>query len=181
MHRQSLDTQAIVLRRQKSGETSLDLLLLTHSAGKVHASARGAFRHGSHLAGALDLFFHIEVSATRGGRGSRYYIRDAKPLNLHPGIRRDLGRMQAACYFGELLDLVLPTLHPSPEAYDLLLRALAFLDQNTPRLDHITLFEHRVLELMGLGNTRMPQAEADIAFQTHFGAYPTSRKRWITG
>jgi DNA repair protein RecO (recombination protein O) len=55
-----------------------------------------------------------------------------------------------AAYFVELIELVTEAEHPVPELFDLLLRALRFLDTGQPALRVLLHFESELVLLLGI-------------------------------
>jgi len=143
-------TAAILLRRTRFSETSLIVTWLSRDHGKIKTMARGALRPKSAFAGMLDLFFEAEIAFSRSARSEIHTLREAVLRNPFEGLRKDYGRVELASYFVELLDLLTEPDHPSPELYDLLRRALAYLEANTPNLKALLHFEKELARLLGV-------------------------------
>lgn len=143
-------TAAILLRRTKFSDTSLIVTWLTLEHGKVKTMARGALRPKSPFAGLLDLFFENEIAFVRSGRSEVHTLREAKLRYPFEGLRKDYGRVELAAYFVELLELAVEPEHPVPELYDLLHRALTYLEANTPNRKALLHFENELARLLGI-------------------------------
>jgi DNA repair protein RecO (recombination protein O) len=143
-------TAAILLRRHRYSETSLIVTWLTQGHGKIKTLARGALRPKNAFAGALDLFFEAEISYARSSRSEIHTLREVSLVNPHDGLRKEYGRVELASYFVELLELVTEPEHPVPELYDLLQRALAYLETRSPSRKALLHFESELARLLGI-------------------------------
>ncbi len=144
-------TAAILLRRTRYSETSLIVTWLTHGHGKLKTLARGALRPRGPFAGMLDLFFEAEIAFARSSRSEIHTLREVALRDPHDGLRREYGRVELASYFVELLELATEPEHPAPELYDLLQRALHFLETHPPGRRALLHFENELARLLGLG------------------------------
>lgn len=173
--------RAIVLRRQRSGETSLALQLLCRNTGRVNVLAKGVLATSLASAAALDLLQEADVVLRRPGRGGRAWVQEAVLVEAFVGLRRDFKRLELACYFASLVALSVDCEHPAPEIYDLLRLALGHVDTHEASLRAMLRFELRLLELLGLapvGGALSPARFATI-FGDNFHALPTSRPRLL--
>jgi len=143
-------TAAILLRRHKFSETSLVVTWLTLDSGKLKTMARGALRPKSPFAGTLDLFFEAEIAFARSNRSEIHTLREAALRNPFEGLRRDYGRVELAAYFVELIELFTELEHPVPELFDLLRRALGYLEAGAPNLKALLHFESELARLLGI-------------------------------
>ncbi len=143
-------TPAILLRRIRFSETSLIITWLTRDLGKLKTMARGALRPKSAFAGALDLFFEVEIGIVRSQRSEIHALREALLLRPYDGLRRDYGRVELAAYFAELLDAMVEPEHPTPELFDLLQRALTWLEGHAASQKAMVHFENELARLSGL-------------------------------
>ena len=139
-----------MLRRTRFSETSLIVTWLTCDYGKIKTLARGALRPKSAFSGGLDLFFETEIAFVRSSRSELHTLREAALRRPFDGLRKELGRVELASYFVELLDLVTEPEHPVPELYDLLRRALVFLEGNSPNRKAMLHFENELARLLGV-------------------------------
>ena len=173
--------RAIVLGRERSGETSFALRLLCRGRGRIDALAKGALAASSTLASTLDLLQEAEVVLKPPGRGFRAWVREAVLLDPFSGIRGDFSRFDLACYFAGLVGLCVDRDHPVPEIYDLLRLALGHLDGHAASLRVMARFERRLLELLGLGSAEgdMPSSRFAVLFGHNFHGLPPSRERLL--
>ena len=167
------NTAAILLRRTKFSDSSLIVSWLTREHGKIKTMARGALRPKSAFAGTLDLFFETEISFVRSNRSEIHMLREVALRNPFEGLRKDYARVELASYFVELLELMTELEHPVPELFDLLHRALGYLENATPDRRALVHFENELARLLGIhieGN-----AYAALARVCHH--MPESRRR----
>lgn len=168
-------TEAILLRRMKFGETSLVLVWLSPSQGKIRTAARGAGRKDSKLRGSPDLFYHAEIHYAPGRKSDLHALREVRLIAAWEGLRGDYARLLAASYFAELCDLLSEPGHGAPGLFDLLRRALAHLDANLPTLRSLQFFEEEACRLLGFGH----DGNALGALEAHGGRIPASRRRLV--
>lgn len=143
-------TLALLLRKTKLTETSLIVTWLSAAHGRVKTVAKGARRPKSRFAGGLDLFFDCEIQFARSQRSDLHILREAIVRDPHDQLRLDYPRLVLAAHFVELVELVTELDHPAPELYDLLLRALRFLDSHPASLRALLHFESELTHLLGI-------------------------------
>jgi DNA repair protein RecO (recombination protein O) len=156
-------TPAVVVRVVDYGEADRVLTLLTRTAGKVSALARGARksrrRFGAH--GSLFTVGEAELRDRRGAELLSLVRLDADPFapQLAAGPA-DMAVLCHASYLAELAREILPPRQAEPALYDLLIEALALLSSRAPRASTLRAFEVRVLRIAGL----LPDfAESDVS------------------
>ena len=143
-------TAALLLRRTKYSDTSLIVTWLTRDHGKLKTMARGALRPKSPFAGKVDLFFETEIAFMRSQRSEIHTLREVVLATPFEGLRMDYGRVELAAYFVELLEVMTEPEHPVPELFELLRRALAYLDGATPSRRALLHFENELARLLGI-------------------------------
>ena len=143
-------TAAILLRRTKLSETSWIVTWFTEAQGKVKTVAKGARQPKSKFAGVLDLFFDCEIQYARSRKSELHQLREVALHEPHAGLRLDYGRVALGAYFVELIELVTEPDHPAPELYDLLKRALGFLNAQPAALRALLHFEYELVRLLGI-------------------------------
>lgn len=168
-------TEAILLRRSRFGETSLVLVWLSPSLGKVRTAARGAGRNDSKLRGSLDLFYHAEIHFVHGRKSDLHALREVKLIETWKGLRDDYTRLLAASYFAELCDLLSEPGHGAPGLFDLLKRALGHLGAKRPTRRSLDFFEEEACRVLGFGH----DGNATGALEAHAGRIPANRRRLI--
>lgn len=168
-------TSALLLRRTKYSDSSLIVTWLTCDHGKLKTMAKGALRPKSAFGGAIDLFFETEISFARSLRSEIHTLREVVLVNPFEGLRKDYGRVEMASYFVELLELMTEIEQPVPELFDLLRRALGYLEGASPSRRALLHFESELARLLGIhieGN-----AYAALSRVCHH--LPESRRRLI--
>ncbi|MFV1995011.1 MAG: DNA repair protein RecO [Verrucomicrobiales bacterium] len=141
---------AILIRRFKLSETSLIVHWCTARAGIIKTVARAACRPKSRFHGKLDLFFGAEIEYARSQRSDLHNLRDIALTNPRFAIRESYPRVLAASYFVRLLEIVCERETPIGEFYDLLERALTYLEQSDPTRRAILHFESELARGLGL-------------------------------
>ena len=143
-------TAAILLRKTKLTETSLIVSWLTETHGRIKTIAKGARQLKSRFAGTLDLFFDCEIQFARSRKSELHILREVALRQPHEGVRLSHQRVALAAYFVELIELVTEPDHAVPELYDLLLRALKYLNEREASLRALQHFETELTRLLGI-------------------------------
>ncbi len=143
-------TAAILLRRTKLSDTSLIVTWLTDSHGLLKTVAKGARGPKSALRGRLDLLYDAEISFARSIRSELHQLREVVLRETHDPIRLSYPRLELACYFVELVELVVVPDHPVPEILDLMRRALRHLDQEDASRRALLHFERELAAALGV-------------------------------
>lgn len=169
-------TAAILLRKTRLSDTSLIITWCTENHGKLRTAAKGARRPKSAFAGKLDLFFTVEIQFARSKKGDLHSLHEAVLCNPRENIRKNHLCVQLASYFVELIDLATEPEHAVPEFYDLLRRALDYLDNGTPTRKALLHFESELARLSGILDARTAPA---TAIGRAFGRLPAGRAELI--
>ena len=146
----TLAAQGILLRRSRFSDTSLITSWLTRQHGKVKTIAKGALRPKSPFLGKLDLFFQCELLWNQSRRADLHVLREVKVLEAFARIRRTYLQTLAASYFVELIDEATEPEHPVPDLYELLFRALNYLNQRLPDARGVLFFERELCKCLGV-------------------------------
>lgn len=162
-------TRAIVLRRRPFSETSLIVAWCTDSLGCIQTVAKGARRPKNSFAGRLDLFYEAEIQVARSRKSNLHTLTEVVVRQTFPGIRTNYRRTQTAAYFVELIELCTERDHHEPELFDLLRRALAFLDENdsSPRI--VAHFEKELARIAGVLGSEGKEKKAAYGLANLFG------------
>jgi hypothetical protein len=128
-----VESEAIVLRAMKHGETSKIVTLYTLAYGKVNVIAKGARDMKSKFGGALEMFARVSAVFYKKERAEAglYLLSKAELVDAHRGIVADLDRIEAAT---AVCELVLRAIHDEqehPEIFDLLAAALSEISKGT--------------------------------------------------
>jgi DNA repair protein RecO (recombination protein O) len=115
-----------VLRRWDAGESDRRLTLLTAELGVIEATAKGARKSASRLAGVSEplTVSVLGLATTRKVR----YVTQAQPVSSFPGLRMDIARLSLGLALCELASALLPRDEPAPEAFRLLVESLSYLE-----------------------------------------------------
>lgn len=140
-------TEGVVIRRIDSGESDRTLTLYTPDRGKIRVLAKGVRRPGSRLAGHLELLAHATFLIARGRNLD--IVTQAQTVHPFASLRQDLERIAWGCYLAELVGRLSPEQQENALAYQLLLEALAHLDQGRDPEMIARAFEVHVLGAMG--------------------------------
>jgi len=164
---------AILLRRIRLSDTSWIIEWLTESHGRLKTAAKGARRPRSPFAGKLDLFFLADMSFAPSRKSDLHTLREVALVQPFDGLRADFLRTQLAAYFVELIELVTEPEHPVPELFDLMRRALVYLDTGEPNLRALIHFETELVRLLGIhGQERITPI---VAIGRAYNASPSAR------
>jgi DNA repair protein RecO (recombination protein O) len=158
---------AILLRRTKLSETSLIVTWLTETHGLIKTVAKGARRPKSPFAGRLDLFFEADVQFLRSKRSELHTLRELALHSTHDAVRHSYLRLEVGAHFVELVELTSVADHPIPEIFDLLRRALGFLDAQEPSRRAVLHFERELARSLGLIDDGHQDPIRAIARLTH--------------
>lgn len=177
-----LATKAIILKRQKTGETSLLLTLLTYDFGLLQSVAKGALKPINPLAGILDLFYEIEVILNPYQTSSKTYLKEARLLEDFSHLRQDYLKLQLLSYFAQLYFICLPHSQSTPPLYQLFHKACHYLNSRPPSLILMQRFENALLTHLGLAPVPPKGALQHFAniFGQNFHRVPKERKKLLS-
>ena len=170
-------TDAILLRKIKLTESSLIVTWFTEAHGKLKTVAKGARRPKSPFAGRLDLFYAAEINFSRSRKSELHILREVAVRDSREGLRMQYERTQMAAYFVELVELTTEFEHAVPELYDLLRRALDYLDGGEPNRRALLHFESQLSRLLGLTGENNADADPAQAIVRLAGQLPRGRAR----
>ncbi len=170
-------TPAILLRKTKLTETSLIISWLSSAHGLLKTVCKGARNPRSPFAGMLDLFFDCEIVYVRSRKSELHILREVTLKNPFEGLRHDYSRVALGAYFIELIELATEPEHPAPELYELLQRALGFLDANPASRRALIHFENELARLLGIHH---PELSAALAIGRAYHRLPPARAKLLT-
>ena len=165
------------MRRIKLTESSLIVTWFTEEHGKLKTVAKGARRPKSSFAGRLDLFYLAEITYSRSRQSELHGLREVIVKNSREGLRLQYARTQMAAYFVELVEMTTEFEQPVPEVYDLLRRALDFLDKNDPTRRAMLHFESELSRLLGVTGMHNPEADPAQSIVKLAGQLPRDRAK----
>lgn len=167
-------TPAILLRKTPWSETSLIVTWLTSAHGTIRTVARGARGPRSMFAGKLDLFYRAEISFAHSRKGDLHTLREVSILSAFDAAKSGHAGFHLAAYFSELAGQAAPTMHPAVELYDLLARALGFLQKSPPTEKALNHFEKELCRILGVHDAAGKVSAADALYSLQ-GGVPRSR------
>jgi len=169
-------TPAIVLRRTRLTETSLIVTWLTPDHGRIKTVSKGALRPKSRLAGVLDLFHMCEIQFQPSRTSDLHGLKEATLIHAFPGIRTEYARISLGAYAVELIERCTESDTPLPEIFNLLERALGFLNSSPASHKALLRFESELVRLLGM---TQPGVSAEITLETILRRLPSSRHELI--
>ena len=178
-------TEAIIIGRSRYSETTLIVHWCCPEMGLFRTIAKGALRPKSPFAGALDLFLTVDIRFTRAKSGDLHTLAEARWTNPRLGLRQSYGRVLAATYLVKLIALVVEPHAPILGIYELLTKALDYLNDHDPSPAFVERFELRLAEDLGLvGEKAVSVGESARAIEENFHRrLPIQRRQvldWIS-
>lgn len=152
---------AIVLRREKSGETDRRITILTQELGKIDAVAKGASKAASRLAAVSEPMCASILTLAKGRSGRTFYVTQAQPLFSFPGLRSDFDRLQYGLSLAEFAAGILPWGAPFPHYFEVLASGLAAIEHHEEPLVGLIWSLLRILDAAGL----LPQFDRCVETQ----------------
>lgn len=124
----TVSTSAIVIRRERMGESHKSLALLTADLGLVHAAAYGAWKMHSALRIGSEPFAHSLARLYHDPVKNTYKVTDLEVRETFDGLRSDLGRIEAASLWAEVVLRSIAAGETAGGLYRLLLACLRALE-----------------------------------------------------
>ena len=140
-------TEAIVLKQTRLGEADRILTLYTPEMGKLRVVAKGVRRPTSKLGGHVEPLNHVLLSASRGRNLDT--ASQGQTLHSFRSLREDLRCLSWAFYMADLVDNFTPEESSNYHLFNLLLRALGWLNETSHTELLLRFFEMRLLEYVG--------------------------------
>jgi DNA repair protein RecO (recombination protein O) len=147
----TVSTPAIVIRRERMGESHKNLTLLTADLGLVHAAAYGAWKMHSALRTGSEPFAHSLARLYHDPVKNTYKVTDLEVRESFDGLREDLDRIEAASLWAEVVLKSIAAGETTGGLYRLLLSSLRALEAGAAdRAPYATAqFLWRFLDLAG--------------------------------
>ncbi|MDE1171911.1 MAG: DNA repair protein RecO [Verrucomicrobium sp.] len=168
-------TPGIVIARMPYGDTGLLVTWATAGAGVMKTMARGALGPKSKL--VLDLFYLCEVRYKPSAKSEIAALREARLLHPFLALRRDWRTLLCAQYFADLLAAFSEPHTEMAEPFELLEKALRYLEEKEPHRKLVDRYETRLLEMSGLSADRPKALEHAVA--SHHHSMPATRDRLL--
>ncbi len=110
--------RGFVLSASPSGEADKWVRLMTKESGRIRAFARGVRKPKSRMAPALEFFTESSFVLHPAKRGDSYSLSQAKVLNGHPDLKKDLTAIALLQLLADILLGCLPEGEPHPVLFD---------------------------------------------------------------
>jgi len=137
--------------------------------GKIRVTVRGIRKGYSSLIAGLDLFAEGEIIFHSSERSNLHTLKEFQLIDAHSPAHHHYRGLLTCSYFADLLDRAVEPCANAPEYFDLLHRALCYLDQNPPDLQAILHFEKQLADLLGLPVNRNDPQSAIRLLVAHCG------------
>ncbi len=142
--------RGIVLRTRPLTDTSLIVNWLTPDLGRVATVAKGARGPKSSFRGQMDLFYLCDFSFVRSKRSDLHTLREAKAIETHADLRRDLAYVQQASYCATLIEQATETETPLKKVCEDFCGLIKELVKHPAQPQTIFAFEIKFLTELGL-------------------------------
>jgi len=165
-----LNTDGLVIKEQKVGETDRLITILTRDRGVIRAFANGAYTLKHKNASSTQTLCYSKFILYHSKSG--YTVNDAEAQELFYGLRQDIEKLSLAQYFCELALILVPEEVESEGILRLLLNTLYYLSRglkDTPLLKGV--YELRILSESGM----MP----DLIMCERCGVYESERMYFL--
>ncbi len=145
------DTEGIITKETKYGDTSRILTVITKDLGKISVLAKSVRRGKSGLAAATSLFSYSRFTLFKSGSSSLYKLNECEQISSFSQLRESLEGMAFAAYLCDVTNSVVQEGAPDLEQTELLLRSLYMLCREESNPEKVkAVFEFRTLALSGL-------------------------------
>lgn len=131
--RSIIRTEAVVLRSLDYGETSQIVTLFTQEKGKLGVMAKGARRPKSSFGATLQPMAHTQVVFYYKPTRTLQTLSESSHVESFHRLRRDLTSITVGLRIVELVDALMETEDPLPEAFALLVHVLRRLNAGESR------------------------------------------------
>lgn len=166
--------RGIILRLTKLSDTSLIVTWCVEGQGLVKTVAKGARRPKGAFSGKLDLFYLADIQWTESRKSELHTLRESSPVEYHERLRTQYRDMLLAGYFCGLIEHVLEPGQCDEEAFDLLKRALAYLNEKGGTMRALEHFENQLAKLTGVWDGKR---RSYLALEDAFGRLPVIRSQ----
>lgn len=147
-----VETEGIVTREVKYGESSRIITLITKDYGKISAIANNVRTGKLRLLSGLSLFVYSDfvLYEGKGKQGSLYRINEINVKEPFKNIKESIDKMAFASYFADIVNKTVGENNPDVEMLRLLLNSLYFLDRDEANFELLKpVFEIKTAEICG--------------------------------
>lgn len=166
--------RGIILRLTKLSDTSLIVTWCVEGLGLVKTVAKGARKAKGVFAGKLDLFYIADIQWAESRKSDLHTLRESSPLEYHEKLRTQYRDVLLASYFSGLIEHVLEPGQCDDEAFDLLKRALNYLNATGGNMRALEHFENELAKLTGVWDGKR---RSNLALEDAFGRLPVIRSQ----
>jgi DNA repair protein RecO (recombination protein O) len=128
-----ISTNAIIIRRERSGEFHKGLTLLTSDLGLVRATAYGAYKMQSRLRMASEPFTHCAAELYHNPVSHTYKVTELEVRESFPHLQGELPRIATASLWVEVVQKSYAAGELSDQLYRLFVECLRVLDAAATR------------------------------------------------
>lgn len=136
---ETVEDDALVLRKTPYSETSLIAALLTREHGQIHVLLKGARRTGKRQFPAIDLFRQVTVQFQPAANRDLHNLRGVELLRAHDAIAERPAHYRLALWLSRFMLANTQNNLPVPRSYTALVNAFARLAQADASEDAILL------------------------------------------
>lgn len=167
------ECEAILVRRSRWSETSLLITWLTDRFGALKTSARGALRPKNPFRTPLDLFLRARIRIRLSSSSDLHTLREVEMIQ--PFTASSYAALATCSYLAQLSASVAPEMQEAEGIYDLLKKALDYLQHRPPSPALLERFETELARRLGVGDStaKVPPLEAISGLR---GAIPATRQ-----
>jgi len=153
-----VESDAIVIRHVRQGDTSHVVTLFSREGGKVAVLAKGSRRPGSRFGAGLDLFNLSRVRYRDRANRDLVYLDACEVKRSFERLALDVFGYASAGACCELVDRLVPDGAANEEIFDAFLRILSILDETAPLAEGQELravalpvaFQLKLMDLLGI-------------------------------
>ena len=142
--------RGIVLRTRPLTDTSLIVNWLTADHGRLSTVAKGARGPKSPFRGQLDLFYLCDFSFVRSKRSELHTLREAKAIQTHADVRRDIAYVKQLSYCATLIEQTTEVETPLEKLFENFTALTKELPKHPARAQTVFAFEIKLLHELGL-------------------------------
>jgi DNA repair protein RecO (recombination protein O) len=142
--------RGIVLRTRPLTDTSLIVNWLTPDHGRLSTVAKGARGPKSPFRGQIDLFYLCDFSFARSKRSDLHTLREAKAVETHADLRRDMAYVQQLSYCATLIEQTTEAEAPLQKMFEDFSTLTKELPKHPPKAQTMFAFEIKLLNELGL-------------------------------
>ncbi|MFT7619901.1 MAG: DNA repair protein RecO [Planctomycetota bacterium] len=148
-----LQTIGLVLRRFDYGDTSQICHMLTPAEGRISVLGKGIKKPNAYLKGPFDLFQVAKITFRKRSGSDLSLLQKYEPITGFSLLRTKLSNLLAAFYLIEVLYEGVREEDPNPMAFEVIVRALGALEENTAAASRgiVIATELVLLESFGFG------------------------------